>query len=106
MSNNNEIRSIAKPVSRKLTLRVWAVDVPAFIFLKISPINHRLFTFNRLQVNNLIEDIQLHPKSWFDYLVRMDKNRLPRLAFQYELQGLRDAGRSKNTWKFQEHLKL
>jgi hypothetical protein len=44
-------------------------------------------------VNNLIEDIELYQKSWLDHLERMDRSRLPKLAFQYQPRGRRDAGR-------------
>jgi hypothetical protein len=60
----------------------------------------------RLKVNNPIEDIKLYQKSWLDYLERVDRCRLPKLAFQYQPQGQRDAGRPRRRWKDQEHLEL
>jgi hypothetical protein len=38
---------------------------------------------NRLNVNKLTEDTKLYQKSWLDHEERMDRSRLPKLAFQY-----------------------
>jgi hypothetical protein len=38
---------------------------------------------NRLKVDNIVEDIKLYKKKWLDHPERMDRSRLPKLAFQY-----------------------
>jgi hypothetical protein len=57
---------------------------------------------NRLRANNLIENITLHQNSWLDHLERRSRSRLPKLAFQYQPQGRRDAGWPSRRWKDQE----
>jgi hypothetical protein len=43
---------------------------------------------------------------WLDHLERMDRSRLPRLAFQYQPRGRRDMGTPRWRWRDQEHLEL
>jgi hypothetical protein len=61
---------------------------------------------NSLKVGNIVEDIKQYQRRWVDHLERMDRSRLPRLAFQYQPQGWRDRGRPRARWKDQEHLEL
>jgi hypothetical protein len=61
---------------------------------------------NSLKVDNIVEDIKQYQRRWVDHLERMDRSRLPRLAFQYQPRGWRDRGRPRARWKDQEHLEL
>jgi hypothetical protein len=61
---------------------------------------------NMLKVNNLTEGIKLYQKRWLDHLERMDRSCLPKLAFQYQPRGRRDAGRPRKRWKDEERLEL
>jgi hypothetical protein len=61
---------------------------------------------NSLKVDNTVEDIKQYQRRWVDHLERMDRSRLPRLAFQYQPRGWRDRGRSRARWKDQKHLEL
>jgi hypothetical protein len=54
---------------------------------------------NRLKVDNIAEDIKLYQKKWLDHLDRMDRSRLPKLAFQYQPLGRRDIGRPRRRWR-------
>jgi hypothetical protein len=58
---------------------------------------------SRLKVDSILEDIKLYQNKWFDDLERMDRSRLPRLAFQYQPRGRRDMGRPRKRWRQQEH---
>jgi hypothetical protein len=49
----------------------------------------------KLQVSNIVEEIQKYQQNWKDHLQSMDRNRLPKLAFRYQPTGRR--------WKNQEH---
>jgi len=60
----------------------------------------------RLKVDSLIEDIKLYQKNWLDQLKREDRNRLPKLAFQYQPREGRDIGRPRRRRRDQEHLGL
>jgi hypothetical protein len=57
---------------------------------------------NRLNVNNLTEDIKLYQKSWLDHLKGMIRSHLSKLALQFQSQGL-DAGRPRKRRKDREH---
>jgi hypothetical protein len=61
---------------------------------------------NSLKVDNIVEDIKQYQRRWVDHLERMDRSRLPRLAFQYQPREWRDRGRLRARWKNQEHLEL
>jgi hypothetical protein len=61
---------------------------------------------NSLKVDNIVEDIKQYQRRWIDHLERMDRSRLPRLAFQYQPRGWRERGRPRARWKDQEHLEL
>jgi hypothetical protein len=59
---------------------------------------------NRLKVDNILEDIISYQKNWIDHLKRMDRNRIPKLALQYQPRGRRDVGRPRRRWRDQEQL--
>jgi hypothetical protein len=46
----------------------------------------------KLQDLNIVEEIQKHQQNWKDHLQRMDRHRLPELAFCYQPRGRRDLG--------------
>jgi hypothetical protein len=59
---------------------------------------------NTLKVDNILEDIISYQKNWIDHLKRMDRNRVLKLAFQYQPRGRRNIGRPRRRWRDQEHL--
>jgi hypothetical protein len=59
---------------------------------------------NRLKADNILEDIISYQKNWIDHLKRMDRNRIPKLASQYQPRGRRDIGRPRRRRRDQEHL--
>jgi hypothetical protein len=58
----------------------------------------------KLQVLNIVEEIQKYQHNWKGHLQRMGRNRLPKLALRSQSRGRRDLGRPKRRWKDQEHL--
>jgi hypothetical protein len=58
----------------------------------------------KLEVDNTVEDIQLYQKKWNWHLQRINRNRIPQLAFRYQPDGKRDLGRPRQRWRDQEHL--
>jgi hypothetical protein len=58
----------------------------------------------KLEVDNIVEDIKLYQKKWNCHLQRMDRNRIPQLAFRYLPDGKRDLGRPRQRWRDQTHL--
>jgi hypothetical protein len=54
---------------------------------------------NTLKVDNIAEDIKLYQKKRLDHLERMDRSRLPKLAFQYQPLGRWDIGRPRRRWR-------
>jgi hypothetical protein len=59
-----------------------------------------------LKVDNIVEDIKQYQRRWVDHLERMDRSRLPRMAFQYNLgdggigEDQEQDGRTRNTLSF------
>jgi hypothetical protein len=59
---------------------------------------------NRLKADNILEDIISYQKNWIDHLKRMDRNRIPKLASQYQPRGrldLDEDGETRNALKEQ-----
>jgi hypothetical protein len=60
----------------------------------------------RLKVDNIVLGIKLYQKKWLYDLERMDRSRLPELAFQYQLgnggiwEDQDEDGETKNTLNF------
>jgi hypothetical protein len=52
----------------------------------------------RLKVDNIVLGIKLYQKKWLDHLERMDRSRLPELAFQYQPRERRNMGRPRRRW--------
>jgi hypothetical protein len=61
---------------------------------------------NRLKVDNILEDIISYQKNWIDHLKQMDRNRIPKLASQYQPRGRRDIGRPRRKWRPRNTLTL
>jgi hypothetical protein len=74
--------------------------------LSLTTLDHQRNTdiCNRLKVDNILEDIKSNQKYWIDHLKQMDRNRIPKLASQYQPKGRRDIGRPRRIWRDQEHL--
>jgi hypothetical protein len=61
---------------------------------------------NSLNVDNIVEDSKQYQRGWVDHLERMDRSRLPRLAFQFQPRGWWERGRPRARCKDQDHLEL
>jgi hypothetical protein len=57
----------------------------------------------QLEVDNIVEE-KNYTKKWNCHLQRMNRNRIPQLAFRYHPDGKRDLGRPRQRWRDQEHL--
>jgi len=44
------------------------------------------------------------PGKWLQHLLRMDTNRIPKQALQYQQKGRRNIGRLRKRWRDQLHL--
>jgi hypothetical protein len=53
---------------------------------------------------NTIKEIKEYQKKWLQHVQRMETNRLPKQALQYEPKGRRNIGRPKKRWRDQLHL--
>jgi len=52
---------------------------------------------------NIGKEIKQYQKKWLRHVQRMDRNRLPRQALKYRLEGRRDIGRPNKRWRDQLH---
>ena len=52
---------------------------------------------------NIVKGIKQYQKKWLQSVQRMDRNRLPREALKYRLEGRRNIGRPKKRWRDQLH---
>jgi len=53
---------------------------------------------------NIIKEIKQYQKKWLHHVQRMDTNRLPKQALQYEPKGPRNIGRPRKRWRDQLHV--
>ena len=51
-----------------------------------------------------IKEIKHYQKKWLKHVQRMDTNRLPKQALQYQRKGRRNIGRPRKRWRDQLHL--
>jgi len=61
---------------------------------------------NSLKLDDTVNDKKARHRTWPRHLKRMDPNRPPRLALQYQPKGRRDVWRPGRRRKDQEHLEL
>jgi len=61
---------------------------------------------NSLKLDDTVKYMKARRKTRPGHLKRMDPNRPPRPALQYQPKGRRDIRRSGRRWKDQEHLEL
>jgi hypothetical protein len=61
---------------------------------------------NKLKVYNIVVDVKVYKRKWLDNVERMNRSRLPKLAFQYEPRRRWDVGRPRRRWRDQEHFEL
>jgi len=61
---------------------------------------------NSLKLDDTVKDMKARHENWPGHLKRMDSNRPPRMALQYQPKGRRDIRRPGRRWKDQEHLEL
>jgi hypothetical protein len=48
---------------------------------------------------NIVRWIKRQRISWLGHVERMEENRMPKLIFSQEMEGLRRRGRSRKRWK-------
>ena len=53
---------------------------------------------------NIVQEIKQYQEKWLQYVQRMDTDRLPKQALQYEPKGRRNIGRPSKRWRDQLHL--
>jgi len=53
---------------------------------------------------NTVKEIKQYQKKWLQHVHRMDTNRLPKQAIQYQPKGRRNIGRPRKRWRDQLHL--
>ena len=58
----------------------------------------------KMGAQNIVKEIKLYQKKWLQHVQRMDTNRLPKQALQYEPKGRRNVGRPRKRWRDQLHL--
>jgi len=53
---------------------------------------------------NIVKGIKQYQEKWLQHVQRMDTNRLPKQALQYEPKGRKNKGRPRKRWRDQLHL--
>jgi len=55
-------------------------------------------------VQNIVKEIKQYQEKWLQHLQRMDRNRTPKQALQYNPKGRRNRGRPRKRWRDQLRL--
>jgi len=50
---------------------------------------------------NIVKEIKLYHEKWLQRIQRMDTNRIPKQALQYQLKGRRNIGQLRKRWRDQ-----
>jgi hypothetical protein len=53
---------------------------------------------------NIVKEIKQYQEKWLQHVQRMDTNRIPKYALQYQPKGRRNIGRPWKRWRDQLHL--
>jgi len=53
---------------------------------------------------NIVKEIKQYQEKWLQHVQRMDTNRIPKQALQYQPKGRRNIGRPRKRWSDQLHL--
>ena len=53
---------------------------------------------------NIVKEIKQYREKWLQHVQRMDTDRLPKQALQYQSKGRRNIGRPRKRWRDQIHL--
>jgi hypothetical protein len=53
---------------------------------------------------NIEKEIKYYQKKWLQHVQKMDTNRIPKQALQYETKGRRNIGRPRKRWRDQLHV--
>jgi len=53
---------------------------------------------------NIVKEIKHYEEKWLQHVQRMDTNRLPKQALQYQPKGRRNIGRPRKRWRDQLHI--
>ena len=53
---------------------------------------------------NTVKEIKQYQEKWLQHVQRMDTNRVPKQALQYQPKGRRNIGRPMKRWRDQLHL--
>jgi hypothetical protein len=54
---------------------------------------------NLLNIYNLSEEIENQKRNWYEHILRMDENRLPKIPLKYKPEGHTGTGKPKTKWK-------
>jgi hypothetical protein len=49
----------------------------------------------------MVKEIKRYQKKWLQHVQRMDTNRIPKQALQYNPKGRRNIGRPRKRWRYQ-----
>ena len=53
---------------------------------------------------NIVKERKQYQEKWLQHIQRMDANRIPKQALQYQPKGRRNIGRPRKRWRDQLHL--
>jgi len=53
--------------------------------------------------HNMVKEIKQYQVKWLQHVQRMDTNRIPKQALQYQPKGPRNIGRLRKKWRVQLH---
>ncbi|KAJ4438762.1 hypothetical protein ANN_14713 [Periplaneta americana] len=80
-------------------------EPPRSLKVRVTRFDHQRNTEKKLGVPSLSEEITRYQQEWKQHLRRMERTRIPKLAFQYAPTGHRGQGRPKHRWKDRDHLR-
>ena len=58
----------------------------------------------KTRAQNIVKEIRQDQKKWLQHVQRIDTNRLPKQALQYQPKERRNIGRPRKRWRDQLHL--
>ena len=58
----------------------------------------------KMGAQNIVKEIKQYQEKWLQHVQRMDTNRIPKQALQYQTKGRRNIGRPRKRWRDQIHL--
>ena len=71
---------------------------------KLDKEKNRCIRGEKTGAQNIVKEIKQYQKKWLQHVQRMDTDRLPKQALQYEPKGRRNVGRPSKRWRDQLYL--